>query len=443
MGFAPRVLEQGGPGPRRVAGSLATVAAAAMVTVGTGGLPAQAGSTIPAIPKTNPVNWTPRVVDDGVVREAGVRELRRVGRNMYAGGHLNKVLNAAGTRAFTRRNLFSFNARTGVVTRWAPRVSGAVYALEASRDGRYLYVGGKFGSFDGRSVNGLVKYDLVNRRVDRRFRFPVAVSNVTDLQLVRGRLFVAGTFRGGIVAVNPRTGARTAYLNRTRAAGTERGWSTRIYRFAVSPDATRMVVIGSFTSIGGKARQQAAMINLGRTATVAGWYSPRWNLDCAAAYRWYTRDVDWSPDGRRFAIVTSGSSFPRTRKLCTTATWWKPAGRGSQQPLWVNHTGGDTIHSVAATSRAVFVSGHIRWLNNPLGVNSRGPGAVQRRGLAAINKRTGKATRWNPTKSLEGGLGGFDLDFTSQGLWVAHFEQYLGRDAGGPERHEGVGLFPY
>jgi hypothetical protein len=420
-----------------------TVVAVAAVGVGAGALPAQAGAVIPAIPKIDPVNWTPRVIDDGVVRNAGVRELRQVGRTMFAGGHFNKVRNAARTKTYTRRNLFAFNANTGAVTGWAPAVSGAVHTLEPSPDGRFLYVGGAFRSFDGRPVNGLVKYDLVNRRVDPTFRFPVAVNNVTDLQIARGRLFVSGTFPGGIVAVNQRTGARTSYFNRTQAVGAESGWSTRIYRFAVNRDKTKMVVIGSFTSIGGRARQQAAMLNLGSSATVSNWYSPRWNLDCAAHTRWYTRDVDWDPSGTRVAIGTSGSAAPRTRKLCDTVSWWRTTNRGDQQPVWVNHSGGDSFYSVAVTNRAVFVSGHIRWLNNPLGNNSRRAGAVDRRGLGAINKRTGKATSWNPTKSIEGGMGAFDLYFTSRGLWVGHFEQYLGRNARGPERHEGVGLFPF
>ena len=316
-------------------------------------------------------------------------------------------------------------------------------ALEASQVGRYLYVGGGFGRFAGQPVHGLVKYDLVNRRVVKTFRFPVAASEVTDVQLVRDRLIVAGTFPGGIVALDPTTGARTSYLNRTRAAGGEAGWSTRIYRFSVNPGATKMVVIGSFTSVGGQPRQQAAMINLGSVATMSPWSSPRWNLDCSGALRWYTRDVDWDPSGRAFAIVTTGGPARSTRKLCDSVSWWRVPDRKGQQPVWVNYSGGDTFQSVAVTSRAVFTSGHFRWLDNPLGRDSKGPGAVDRRGLAAISKTTGRATSWNPTKSVEGGLGGFGLYFTSRGLWVGHFERYLGRTATGPELHEGLGLLPF
>jgi hypothetical protein len=105
----------------------------------------------------------------------------------------------------------------------------------------------------------------------------------------------------------------------------------------------------------------------------------------------------------------------------------------------VQKTGGDTIYSVAVTNRAVFVGGHFRWLNNPHGHNNPGPGAVSIRGLGALNLKTGRAIKkWDPTKSLEGGHGAFDLYFTSRGLWVAHFEREIGH-----ELHQGVGLLPF
>jgi hypothetical protein len=363
---------------------------------------------------------------------------------MYAGGHFNSVQNATRTVTRTRTNIFSFDTTTSAISGFAPSVNGEVYAMEPSADGSFLYVGGGFTSFGGVSVNRLVKYDLVNNRVDTTFRFPVSAGRVSDLQLVGGRLFVAGNFPGGIVAVNPTTGARDGYFNATQATGSEQGYSTRIYRFAINPASTRMVVIGSFTAIGGQPRQQAAMLTLGATAAgVSAWSSLRWNEDCAASLQFYTRDVDFAPGGGSFAIVTTGAGFPGTQKLCDTVTRWETTDAGNQQPTWVNYSGGDTFHSVAYTDKAVFVSGHIRWLDNPLGRDTKGPGAVDRLGIGAIDPAIGRATSWNPTKSVEGGLGGFDLYFTSRGLWVGHFERTLGTGPNGRELHEGLGLLPY
>lgn len=178
------------------------------------------------------------------------------------------------------------------------------------------------------------------------------------------------------------------------------------------------------------------MLTLDSTsAGVSGWTSSWWNLDCSNSWRWYTRDVDWAPDGNHFAIVNTGG--PRSGTLCDAATWWA-ASDSPSNPTWVNYSGGDTFHSVNVTDKAVFVGGHFRWLDNPQGRDSKGPGAVDARGLGAIDPNTGKALNWNPTKGIGGGDGAYKLYFTERGLWVGHFETYIsGR------KHEGVGLLPY
>jgi hypothetical protein len=408
---------------------------------------AQAGTTVPSIPRTNPADWTPRVVNDASNADAGVYELRQVGNTMYAGGQFTTVQNSTGATSYARTHLFSFDATTGAVSTWAPRLNnGPVWAIEPSADGNFLYIGGQFTRFDGRAVNRLVKYDLVNQRVDTAFVFPRTVTRITDLQLVGGRLFVAGTFAGGIVAVDPNTGAPTTYFNATQAAGQEQGYNTQVYRFSVNPAGTRMVAIGSFTSIGGQARQQAAMLVLGTTsATVSAWYSQTgttrrgWDADCGSTLRHYTRDVDWSPDGGSFAIVTTGG-YGGTNKLCDTVSYWRNVDAANQTPVWVNYSGGDTFHSVAVTNRAVFVGGHFRWLNNPQGRDSAGAGAVNAQGVGAINPTTGLAVtpNWNPRKGIEGGRGAYDLYFTSAGLWIGSFENNLGGEV-----HPGIGLLPF
>jgi hypothetical protein len=425
-------------------GLASTAVVVAALTAGQ--VPAHAGTTIGSMPQTNAVDTTPRVVDDAVVTEAGVRELNQVGSTMYAGGAFNKVQNAARTASYTRRNLFSFDATTGAVSSWAPAVGGAVYAMEHSADGRYLYIGGDFSSFDGQTVNRLVKYDLSLRRVDPTFHSPVSATRISDLQLVGGRLFVAGIFPGGITSLDPTTGQRdpSKYFDAVQATGSESGYSTRVYRFAVNPAATRMVVIGSFTAVGGQPRQQAALVRLGSTAaSLSPWSSSRWNEDCNSGLQWYTRDVDWAPDGSYFAIATTGAGWPGTPKLCDTLTRWNPVEAANQQPVWINYSGGDTFHSILVTNRAVIAGGHFRWLDNPLGNDTKGAGAVDRLGLGAVDPVTGKALSWNPTKSVEGGLGAFDLYVTSRGLWVAHFEKYLGTGPSGRELHEGLGLLPF
>ena len=406
------------------------------------GVPAYAGPVISSMPKENAVNYTPRVLDDKVVNEAGVRDLRQVSGTMYAGGAIHKVRNAARTRTYKRHNLFAFNPKTGKVKSWTPNANGDVYALEPSADHRYLYIGGDFDTFDGSPANHLVRYDLQAGHVDAGFSFPVSTKRVSDLQLVGGRLFVSGNFAGGIVAVDPTTGAPSNYLDNVQATGNQPGYPTRIYRFAVNPAQTQMVVIGSFTAVGGQSRQQVALVDLGAVPSVSTWYSPLWDQTCSSTWSWYSQDVDWAPDGLTFAVVTAGGPSSPI-KLCDSASLWRPTEAPNQQPVWVNYSGGDTFHSVNVTNRAVFVSGHFRWLDNPAGHDSAGPGAKAREGIGAIKPSTGKAMAWNPFKSIEGGKGGYRLYFTGRGLWVGDFEKYLGTGPKGHELHEGLGLLPF
>jgi hypothetical protein len=79
--------------------------------------------------------------------------------------------------------------------------------------------------------------------------------------------------------------------------------------------------------------------------------------------------------------------------------------------------------------------GHFRWVNNPDGRDSKGPGAVDRRGLAALDPELGTALDWNP--AMPSVRGGRALLATPEGLWA-------GSDAlrvGGRPRH-GLAYFP-
>jgi hypothetical protein len=383
----------------------------------------------PRVVQENPVNVTPHASN------GAVNKFAQIGSTMFAGGTFTQVQNSARTVTHNRQRLFSFNASTGAITSFAPNVGGTVWALEPSSDGTGLYVGGSFSSVNGVSARSVFKWDLVNNRVDPTFKPTVTGGRVVDLQLISGRLFVSGSFAKRLVALNPTTGADTGYLNLNVAGVTGTpgdGWAGEVYRFSVNPARTRMVIIGNFSSVSGQQRRQIAMINLGTTATLSSWYSSRWNLTCASSLPWYTRDVDWSPDGSYFVVVTTGAGFPGTTKLCDTATKWADSTNSNAAPVWINYTGGDTLYSVAATGVAVYVGGHQRWLDNPQGRDFKGPGAVDRPGIGAIDPNTGKALAWNPTRTR--GQGAKDLYVTSAGLWVGSdtdvfFNEYHGRIA--------------
>jgi hypothetical protein len=291
---------------------------------------------------------------------------------------------------------------------------------------------------DGIPVGNLFKWDLAENRLDTSFAPGLRHRRVSHIEMVNGHLVAGGTFSERLLALDPETGADTGYID-LQITGTtdpkERFWPD-VYRFAVNPQQTRMVIIGNFTGIDGTPRRQAAMLDLGAgSAALSSWYSPRWDRPCVPSFPWYTRDVDWTPDGSSFVIVTTGFTFPDTDRLCSTASLWRDSTNPAAQPEWVNHTGGNSLYSVAATGPAVYVSGHPRWLDNPLGEKSRGPGAVARRGIGAIDPESGKALEWDPTRAR--GHGAKVLYSTGDGLWVgsdtAEFAgEYRGRIAFAP-----------
>jgi len=401
--------------------ALAVGAATALAPAGA----ANASIAHPSIVSEDPADFTPNVTSSGAVHK-----FLQVGSTMYAGGRFTEVTDVTDGRKHRRINLFSYQATGGAVTGLAPVLDGTVWGMAS--DGRSLWVAGSFTSVNGVARRGLVKLNPTTGAVDRSFDARFTSGAVTDVQLLDGRLLVGGSFSKRLVALNPSTGGDTGFVN-VRIAGSvaDNAGPTDVTRFAVNPAGTRMVIIGNFTSVGGRARRQAALINLAAGgSSVAGWYSRRWDETCSSVLPQYTRDVDWAPNGRYFVIVTTGGGFPQDipanrPKLCDTASRWEDTDLSNAEPTWVNYTGGDSLLSVAATGSTVYVGGHQRWLDNPFGRDFAGPGAVSRPGIGSIHPVTGRATDWNPTKVR--GVGTRELYATPAGLWVGSDTNLIGR----------------
>jgi hypothetical protein len=381
---------------------------------------ASAAISQPAVVRDNPVNFTPNLEDDGVVKNAVAYAVAQSGDTMYVAGAFHKVTNSSRTVTYTRSNFLAFSASTGAVNSMAPTFDGAVWALLVN--GSSLYVGGNFKNVNGVAHRGLVKLNASTGAVDPTFKPVIKWGNVTEIRLVGGRLLIGGTFPKRLAALDPTTGADTGYLALGISGSiASNAGSTRVYRFAVNPAGDRLVALGNFTSVAGQPRRQGFMLRLGATATLSPWHPHALDLQCTADDTpVYLRDVDFSPDGSYFVIVASGY-LPRTgdvgTAVCDAASRWTTADETSTtRPTWINYTGGDTLHAVAATGVTVYVQGHQRWLDNPFGRNEAGPGAVSRPGIGALDPATGKALAWNPTKTR--GVGGKDFLATSTGLWV-------------------------
>ncbi len=390
------------------------------------------GAVVSAVPSTK----TPYFTD------GAVKAILRVGNRVIVGGTFTGVRNPGSTTTITRNYVAAFDAATGVVDPgFVPAVNGEVRALEAAADGTSVYLGGRFTSVNGVAVKAVALVRTATGASVAGFKVPTPNGIVTDLDTAGGRLYVGGTFtkvgttvHAGLATVNPTTGAVDPFMGVQLAGhhnynGSGVKAAVGATKLDITPDGTRMVVIGNFTSASGQARDQIVRINLsGAAASVdLGWNTSAFTPDCFYwAFDSYMRDVEFSPDGSYFVVVTTGGYYAGSFEACDAASRFETAGSGADvAPTWMNHTGTDSLYSVAVTGTAVYVGGHQRWLNNPYGQDHAGPGAVARPGLGALDPATGVPLAWNPGRHPRG-HGAEEIYAGPDGLYVGSDTTFIG-----------------
>jgi PKD repeat protein len=148
--------------------------------------------------------------------------------------------------------------------------------------------------------------------------------------------------------------------------------------------------------------------------------------------------VAFSPDGSFFAIDATGGGNPGT--LCdATARFNTNLNTPNAQPFWIAQTGGDTTWGLTITNTAIYMGGHFRWENNPLGVDKAQPGAVPRAGMAALDVNTGRPFAWNPGH-VPLGVSAFAFLATTDGVWMGSDFDYIGNHK---YKRPKLAFFPY
>ncbi len=332
-----------------------------------------------------------------------------------------------------------------------PQLTGTVEALAPGPDGQSVFAGGSFNSVNGDTgVRRLVRLTIANGQAVAGFR-PNPSAVVLDL-VVRGSwLYVSGQFqtiggasRGALARLNPVTGAVDPNLN-LPFSGPMNGGGLSARKIDVTPDGTKLVAIGNFSQLAGQPRNQMAIIDLPPTgpATVSSWQTSMtpfvdpanptvtW---CSPAFFTWMRDLDISPDGQYFVLVTTGAY--RANRLCDSVSRWETSATGpNQQPTWIDWAGGDTFWGVGVTGAAIYAGGHQRWMNNPYRGDNPGPGAVPREGIAALDPINGLPLTWDPGRDR--GVGVFTFPGTPDGLWVGSDTDHIGG-----ELHQKLAFFP-
>ena len=374
----------------------------------------------------NPADWTPHVLDGRVYAIA------QVGDRIIVGGRFSQIRQAGNRQVIRRKNLFAFNASTGVIDHsFTPEPDDKVSSLVAAPGGKAVFVGGDFRRIAGRPIRALAKLDVSSGHHSAGFKAVVS-QRVDDVAVHGSRLYLAGPItavngaaRSGLAAVDVNSGAVDAGVN-VKFTDPRNSLLT-VNRIAVRKDGSKLVALGSFQKADGRDRPQIAVVDLGGAARLADWHTDGFAARCGNQFNTYMRGVDISADGSFMVVVTTGA---RARPLCDAVTRFELNVTGQNiEPTWIDWSGGDTFTGVAVTDAAVYVGGHQRWMNNPYNKGTgkdavRGIGSVPRPGISALDPVNGLPLSWNPGR--ERGLGVFAFVATPNGLWIGSDTNHVG-----------------
>lgn len=369
--------------------------------------PATAGPEQMRVVSQRPFAWTPHVLD-GVVQAIAV-----VDNVAVVGGRFSSVQEVGAAAPVVRHFLFAFQLGTGrLLTGFTPKLDHPVRALAPGPD-HSVFVGGGFTKVNGETRTGLTRLRLSDGSLWPGFSGGISSGWVGDIEWRDPYVYVGGSFPhiGGadltsVARLDAKTGR--ADPNFDLRLGWPAVGTTTVQSMALTNDGRLLAVDGPFTRAGDRYRYQLALFDVsGPRPRLMPWTTDAfWRSACQLLGNetTYLRGIDFSPDGTYFVVVTTGH-LNEPRKLCDTAIRFNVAGDGNHRPVWVNHTGANTLLSVAVTGGAVYVGGHQSWLDNKWGWKYGGPWAVWRPGIGALDPDTGKALRWNPTHDRGHGVG--------------------------------------
>ena len=375
-----------------------------------------------------PASWTPHVLD------GYVRTFAEVGNLIVAGGNFSTVAPSNQSFQLQRTNIFAFQKGNGQISQtFNPTLNGEVFEILPTGDGQTVWVVGGFSRVNGQTVRSIVKLNVNTGQRDTSFNAPAFNGRIHAIAHRGDRLYVAGRFtqvgsqpRSLVAALDPDTGALLPDVS-FEFSEPRRNGTLSVVAMDVTPDGSKMVVIGNFTRVNGLPRYQIAVLTRRPPP-------PCRQLAHQRIRRRLQRQLPDLHAGCRhlarrtyFVVVTTGAysgGYPTT--LCDTAARWELSHVGENlQPTWVNYTGGDTLLSTAVTEHVAYLGGHQRWQNNPYRGDAAGPGAVEREGIAAVDTRSGALLSWNPGRDR--GVGVYGMLATNDGLWIGSDTTRIGR----------------
>ncbi len=361
---------------------------------------------------------------------SGGRVLVRVGGSLLVAGDFSDYGLA------TRNHIAAYDLATGALDLgFDPSPDGDdVHSIKGSADGNSVFVGGSFTTIGGVARRNLAKLALSDGTVDPTFN-PSPDSYVKDMAVKADgtALYVGGNFQNiagnqsqFLAGINPVTGAVLPDFTFPLAGPTNDNSEGGTRAIAISPDQTRLMVIGNFTQIAGQDRPLVAQIDISQhPAVLTSWRTEVYNQGCARGRVGWMRDVDISPDGTTAYVVSSGHIY---YPACDTVNAFPMNGTGPDvRPTWSVKIG-DTIEAVAATGDAIYIGGHFRYIDTETLSQKRFQ-------LAALDPATGRGLNWVPNAG--GFLGVKVIEAEPAGVFVGS-----DGDAVGGVAHGRFAFFP-
>ncbi len=367
-------------GSRSALAASAAIALAAGLVMATDGAPARADSAPPdaSVPATVTSDPLPTPQINGVVWDQEI-----VGDTVFVGGNFSNARPAgaaAGTQTVNRSFLLSYTLSTGVLTSWAPTLNGQVNAIDASPDGSRIYVGGAFTQVNGATRNRIVAFDTATGAVISSFAGS-ANGEVFAIDSTASTVYFAGNFSqangvsrpGRSAAASAATGATTAWAP-VIANG-------RAYGLVVSPDGSRVVIGGSFTTLNGSGNPG---YGLGAVDGTTGALLP---------FAANSRVRNAGTDSAIYSLSADGDSIYGTGYIYGTGGNLEGAFRASWDGtlVWAEDCHGDT-YSAVATNGVVYTAGHAHYCGNLGGYPERSP-RYHQHAVAFTKNATGVATQ--------------------------------------------------
>ena len=183
-----------------------------------------------------------------------------VGDVVYVVGSFNSARPAgahAGQQEIPRSNILAYDINTGeLIEDFAPTLNGAGRSLALSEDGKTLYVAGEFDKVDNEWHSRLAAFDISHGHGTLISSFqPVFSTTVKDIAVAGDTLYVGGYF----TKVNNQQRTRLAALKASTGelldwTASAEGPNAQVYAIEVSPDHSKVVIGGSFSTVNGSSK---------------------------------------------------------------------------------------------------------------------------------------------------------------------------------------------